>query len=167
MTLKSRKIGFLAKNGLNIKEARAFAEQYSMADLRTLPYFRSLLVNRRLYVAKLKKKGYTDRQIQGTIANLYFRRGWDDNGKVDEWAMLRSFRRKSIESGDYIPPKHKGSHHGEGVKAEEIKKQAVRGKGFAQLQLDNIKERIKQPQTSSERKHLLELKEIWERKANG
>lgn len=167
MTLKSRKVEFLIKNGLNLKEARSFADQYSITDLRTLPYFRALLANRRMYVGKLKKKGYNDRQIQGTIANLYYRRGWADNGKVDEWAMLRSFRRKSIESGDYTPPKHKGSHHGEGVSVKEVEKQGVKTKGFAQIQLDNINERLKEPQTASERKHLLELKLVWEKKANG
>jgi hypothetical protein len=139
---------YLTRNGLNIKEARTFAEQYSMADLRTLPYFKSLLINRRLYVAKLKKRGYNDKQIQGTIANVYWRRGWTDNAKVDPWSMLRSFRRKSIESGDYVPPKHKGNHHGEGVTSEEVKKQGVKRSTSVQQRIANLTKQIDDPKTS-------------------
>jgi hypothetical protein len=54
----------------------------------------------------------------------------------------------------------------EGVSAKEVEKQGVKTKGFAQIQLDNINERLKEPQIASERKHLLELKLIWEKKAN-
>ena len=167
MTLKSRKMEYLIKSGLNYKEASEFSGQYSLSDLRTLPYFKNLLRTRRLYQSNLKKRGYSDRQIQGTIANLYWRKGWESDGKLDYWKMLRDFRKKSIESGDYTPPKHKGSHHGEGVSDKEVEKQGVKTKGFAQIQLDNINERLKEPQIASERKHLLELKLIWEKKANG
>ena len=75
MTLKSRKMEYLIKSGLNYKEASEFSGQYSLSDLRTLPYFKNLLRTRRLYQSNLKKRGYSDRQIQGTIANLYWRKG--------------------------------------------------------------------------------------------
>ncbi len=112
-TLFSHKEKYLIDSGFLRKEAREFAHTYSMNQLRTLPYIRDMIRTRRLYVGRLKSLNYSDAEIKKSLTYLYYKNEWlDKDGNPDLWAMLRSFRRKSIQSGDYTPPPpKKGSHH--------------------------------------------------------
>jgi hypothetical protein len=75
---------------------------------------------RRLYIANLKKRGYSDDKTMIAIINLYDRKGWLVYQRPDPWKMLKSFRQKAIDEGEYIPPKRKTSHHGVGITREQV-----------------------------------------------
>src|SRR5450759_934046 len=99
---KGRKL--LINGGFTEAEARELSMQYSIAQMRSLPYLIKMRRTRRLSATRLASYGYGLEEIQRSIAALYIKKGW-----TDVWSMLRSYRTQSIESGDYIPPKR--SHH--------------------------------------------------------
>lgn len=142
-TIRSRKIDFLKAHGFTYKEAKAFTDPYiitegrrverkpySMKDLHTLPYFKNMIRSRQLYIGKLKKKGLSDRKIQEAVNALYKKQRLTTDktskGEPGPWAMLRKYRALAIESGDYVPPTHKGSHHKTGVSKEDLATQQKR-----------------------------------------
>lgn len=95
---------FLTKSGFLPNEVVEFADQYSVHDMRTLPYWIDLRRWRQLYIANLKYRGYTEAQIESAIKRLY----------PDPWAMLRRFRKPhEKDKGGASPtyPPRKGSHH--------------------------------------------------------
>jgi len=102
----------LINRGLLDFEAREIARNYSMPQIRSLPYLQSVIKSRGLYVSGLRKRGYKDSEIRDRIYALYDTRDWLTNdGKPDIWHMIRRYRKAKIDEGDYIPPKRKGSHH--------------------------------------------------------
>lgn len=164
-TLRNRKYNYLIKQGLTHLEATKFSSVYTLTQMRELPYIQRLIRSRRLLRANLKKKGYTPRNIQGVIANLYLRNEWvTPDGKTDVWEMLRSFRKKSIDAGDYKPPERKGSHHGKGVTREEVEGQAKDQKTIYLRQLKDTNFKLTFPMPASDRARLIDLKERLERK---
>ena len=124
----SYKTDLLIKWGFLRNEAKAYADQYTTFQIRTLPYFKRLTSWRRLYVSNFKKRGFTNKEIRDKIKDLYARRGWIKKGKIDPWEMLRYFRKASIDDSEYIPVKRKGSHHKtKGVSKTDILLQKKRG----------------------------------------
>ena len=91
---------YLTKGGFLDFEVREFARQYSMNDLHSIPYLVNIRRWRVLYVAAQRKRGYSDVTIRDMINRLYGRSGWKS-----PWDMLRHFRKRAIDSGDYLPPK--------------------------------------------------------------
>ena len=57
-------------------EAREYSRQYSLQEMRASPSLQSLIRWRRLYVANLRYRGYTDDQIERAITALYQRNAW-------------------------------------------------------------------------------------------
>jgi len=96
--------------GFTQREAEAFTSQYSVANMRSLPYLISMARWRRLYSSNLSRRGYDFYAIQHATAELYRRKGWlTPDGDFDPWRMLKAFRNQAIDSGDYIPSRR--SHH--------------------------------------------------------
>lgn len=124
----------LIKSGFLPSEATTLSGGYTTTQFRTLPYLKKLVRTRRLYVANLKSRGYSDNLIAQYIKDLYENKEWEREGKRDPWKMIRDARQKEIDSGNYIPPKRKGSHHGEGVSKGDVKKQKSRARGKSFLQ---------------------------------
>lgn len=115
-------------------ESRELARQYSVTQLRTLPYLQNIIKARRLFVSGLRKRGYKDNEIRDRIYTLYDTRDWLTDGKPDIWQMLRRYRKKTIEDNDYIPPKRKGSHHKGGISKGDLQGQKQRRKKKSALQ---------------------------------
>ena len=117
---------YLTGKGFLPWESREFARQYTMAQLRSLPYVQNLIRWRGLYVSGLRKRGLTNKQIIDRLRKLYIDRGWEK----DPWKMLKDFRKKAIDEGKYKPPPKKGSHHpkGSGWSAGDRKSQKARSK---------------------------------------
>jgi hypothetical protein len=131
-TLRTKKIAFLEFSGCTNYEAQTFADQYTLAQLRSLPYFQNLLRSRRLLRAKAIKEKLTTSQYREQIRNFYKRNGWITDGKLDVWAMLRKYRKDVIISGGdpspgLAPSAKKGSHHKEkGVSKGDVVAQRKR-----------------------------------------
>jgi len=106
--------------GFTPLEARSFAKQYTVKQIRTLPYLVALTRWRRLYISNLRKRGYSDQRIKRSLLVLYKKREWVTKGKLDPWKMLKGFRNVAIDKGDYTPPVRKGSHHKGGVTKGDI-----------------------------------------------
>lgn len=146
-TLRQIKHRYLTKRGLTYNEALEFSRNYTLTQIRTLPYIRSLLLSRRRSIMNWRNAGYTDRNIQGAIANLYYRNQWlTPDGKFDPWQMLKKYRRDSINSGDYVPPKkpkHRGVSKGD-VDGQRLRARAREKLGGKKLptQVNQTLERI-------------------------
>jgi len=126
-TLRQRKIAWLEYSGLTNQEAQTFADQYTQSQLRQLPYFKNLLRNRRLRRAAALKAGVSKTEYNRGIRNWYVRNKLlTDDGKMDIWTMLRRYRKEAIISGDYTPPKKKGSHHKGGISKGDVEGQKKR-----------------------------------------
>jgi hypothetical protein len=170
-TLRQYKKDYLISKGFTNKEATELTspyiiidgkkrehKPYSMKELRTVPYLVNMIRSRQLYVSNLRKKGYTKRQIEGLIANQYYKQDWlSPKNKLDPWKMLRKFRKQVIESGDYIPPKT--SHHGEGVSKGDIMGQKSRHKESNQQKIDNLTAQINTATDKDTRDWLINLRE--------
>ena len=117
-------------------ESREFARQYTVAQLRTVPYLKSMIRWRRLYVSNFRSRGYGDREIIDRIYALYDTRDWlTPDGQVDPWRMLRRFRKQAIEDTEYIPPKRNGGgHHPMGVSKGDVAGQRKRRKARTPLE---------------------------------
>jgi len=111
LTLYRRKYNYIQRAGFLHFEAREFARQYTAKQIKTLPYIQRMLRWRRLYVANLRHRGYSDAKIIRMIKALYVKRGWKRGASLDPWQLLRRFRQASIDDNQYIPQKRKGSHH--------------------------------------------------------
>lgn len=114
-------------------EAREYAKQYTIGQFRSLPYLRKMVQSRRLYIANLRSRGlitFDEKTIRIRILNLYKRKGWlRPDGKPDAWKPVKAQRQNDIDSGDYIPPKKKGSHHKQpGVSEGDVQAQRQRRK---------------------------------------
>jgi len=121
-TLYQRKRTVLKRGGFLDFEAREFARQYSMSEIRSLPYLVAMRRWRQLYVGNLKSRGYSDKGVATMISRLYKRLDLRT-----PWEMLRRFRKQSVDSGEYTPPKRKGSHHKEtGVSKGDTQSQKQR-----------------------------------------
>jgi hypothetical protein len=118
-TRRSYKYDYLLKQGLTHNEAVQFSRQYTMTQIRTLPYMRKLIRTRRLYRDNLKKRGFKPKTIYIMIADLYKKKKWMDGINYDPWKMLRDFRDQAIEDGDYFPLESTLSHHKKGSEAEK------------------------------------------------
>jgi len=116
-------------------EAREFARQYSVAQIRQLPYLRAMTRWRRLYISNLRSRGYSDREIIDRIYALYDTRDWiSDIGRLDPWQLLKRFRKQAVATGEYIPPKRKGSHHPPGISKGDVAEQRKRRKARTALE---------------------------------
>jgi len=119
----SYKAELLEGRGFLPFEAREFARQYSVAQMRSLPYFVGMRRWRSLYTANLRSRGYSDEAIREAIMRLYKRLEWRS-----PWDMLKRFRGKSIADNEYIPPSRGGSHHKGGISKGDLKAQRQRRK---------------------------------------
>jgi len=115
-------------------ESKELAKQYSVAQLRTVSYIQNIIKARRLFVSGLKARGYKDSEIRDRIYALYDTRDWLTIGRPDIWQMLRYYRKASIDDGDYIPPKRKGTHHKGGISKGNLQGQRKRRKAKTSLQ---------------------------------
>lgn len=92
--------------GFLVWEAREFATQYKKSDFRSLPYIKKMVAWRRRYIRDLRGRGFSDREVNVRVVDAYRRNGWlTPEGLPNPWAMLRAFRKKDIESGEYVPEK--------------------------------------------------------------
>jgi hypothetical protein len=101
-------IGFLSW------EAREIARNYNMEQLKTLPYLQSLIKSRRLTVINFLRRGLTMKEIRERILEFYKRRNLMVGDRPDIWSLIRSYRKRDIDSGDYKPVKRGGTHHPKG-----------------------------------------------------
>jgi hypothetical protein len=115
-------------------EATTLSGGYTNNQFRTISYLQKLVRTRRLYVANLKSRGYADSLITQYIKDLYINSGWLSNGKRDVWKMIKEYRQRDIESGEYPESKYKGKHHGKGVSKGDVKGQRTRAKQKSFLQ---------------------------------
>ena len=112
-TLRQHRINYLTRRGLTHKEASTFADAYTYRQLKDLPYLRTMLRVRQLYINNQTYRGKSTQQINKRLKELY----------PDAWKMLRDFRKASVEKGDYKEPAKK-SHHK--LSDEELAKQRSR-----------------------------------------
>ena len=175
-TRRQSKVGLLVDNGFRQFEAREIASQYSVTQMRTLPYLVNVRRSRILYVGNLQRRGYSDSQIAGLITNLYYRRGWlTPDGKLDVWKMIRDIRKDAIDSGDYIPPKRKGGHHPKGVSKGDVEGQRKRSnirEKFArrrelQNQLGDLERQWRQAMNSGDQARVQSLNRQMDRIRDG
>ena len=76
------------------------------------PYIKQAISDRFLFFQQSQARGLTKRQYAYAIRKLYKEKGWlvlptatkRRAGTPDPYALLRYYRNKSIESGEYIPP---------------------------------------------------------------
>ena len=120
-TLKQRRYNFLIDAGFNHKESVELSKQYTLSQMRSLPYLQNMIRQRRLYRANAIKRNLTYSQYKQMISNLY-----DKNQYKDIWDILRKYRKQTIDEGDYIPPKRKGTHHKGKINKGNIKEQKQR-----------------------------------------
>ena len=125
-TLRQQRYDYLIKSGFLPREATEYASNYSMNQIRTVPYLQNIVRSRRLYVNNLRSRDYSDSDIRNAILRLYRRRNMIQDNAIDPWEALRRARQKAIEEGDYIPPKRKGSHHPIGVSKGQLADQRKR-----------------------------------------
>jgi hypothetical protein len=118
-TLRGYKFEYLRQQGLTYNEALQFSRQYTMSQIRSLPYMRKLIRTRRLYRDNLRKRGLKQKTINIMIADLYKKKKWMVGDNYDPWKMLRDFRDQAIEDGDYFPTKSTLSHHKKGSEFEK------------------------------------------------
>lgn len=114
--------------GFTPLESRSFAKQYTVRQIRSIPYLVVMTRWRRLYIANLRKRGLTNPQIKRSLIKLYKKSQWVTKGKLDPWKMLKRFRNVAIDEGDYKPPTRKGSHHTGGITKGDIEGQKQRRK---------------------------------------
>ncbi len=95
-------------------------------------YIQRMIRSRRLYVGNLRRAGYTPDEIHQAILRLYVKKDWmsapkgfvEVGERRDPLKMLRSFRKATIESGGYVRPPSKGSHHA--LKRQDLTEQKAR-----------------------------------------
>ena len=96
----------LIKAGFTVEESAEFAKQYSIAQMRSLPYMIRMRRWRNLYCVNLASKGYGAEEIERSIYALYRKKGWlTSDGQPDAWQMLKAFRKVAIANNEYIPKK--------------------------------------------------------------
>jgi len=134
MTKRQQLYDKLTTAGFMPIEARELTRQYTVTNFRTITYLQKIVRTRRLYVANLRSRGYSDELIKQYIRDLYHNRDWITDGKIDTWKMLKKYRQRDIESGEYPESKYKGKHHGQGVSKGDIKGQRTRAKQKSFLQ---------------------------------
>lgn len=109
-------------------EAREFSKQYSIKNMRELPYLIRMGRARRLYGTNLASKGYGADEIARSILMLYRQKGWlTPDGRPDAWQMLKSYRRLVINAGGDPSPGFapKRSHHSrKEITQQELRAQA-------------------------------------------
>lgn len=172
-TMRQKKNAYLAKAGFLAFERKEIISQYTLPQLRRLPYLVNMIRSRRLNVGKLRNKGYSDAAIAKAIMAQYNRNRWkslDDN--YDVWQLLKRFRKISIETGDYIPPKRGGSRHKGGISKGDVvsQKHRVRGReidGY-KIRIQTIKQDLKNrnKMTVDRYESLLDEKERLQRKVD-
>ena len=139
-SLRQRRIQHLTDKGLTSAEAKSLADKYSYHQLKTLPYIRNLKRDRLLYVNNLRSRGFSPAMIKKYVKALSVKKGWvDKDGEPDAWAMLRNYRKKSIEKGDYKQPPKK-SH--KKVSDEEMSKQRVRQPRLTERSRSSLQNRL-------------------------
>jgi len=172
-TMRQKKNAYLSKAGFLPFERKELINQYTLPQLRRLPYLVNMIRSRRLNVGKSRAKGYSDTQIAKAIMAQYNRNHWkslDDN--YDVWQLLKRFRRQSIESGDYIPPKRGGSHHKGGISKGDVaaQKQRVRGReieGYkTRIQIINLNIKNRNKMTIDQYESMLDEKERLQKKVD-
>ena len=129
MAIRSRwryKYDWLTGHGMLPFESRELSRQYSMSQIRRLPYLRSMINSRMLTIRKFRKLGYTDKEIRDRVYALYDTKDWLTDGRPDIWQMLRKYRGASIDRHDYTPPRRKGSHHKGGISKGDLQSQRQR-----------------------------------------
>ena len=142
-TLRQRKYRYLVGNYLTHIEASEISRQYTMTQIRSLPYIQRLIRTRRLQGTNLLKRGYTASEIKRAIQTLYDKQGLDSQEPNDFWKILRKIRDQSIDRGEYTPPKRIGSHHGQGVSKGDVVGQRKRAsKLTVQEKINNLNAQI-------------------------
>lgn len=124
----------LIKAGFLPSEATMLSGGYTATQFRTISYLQKLVRTRRLYVANLRSRGYSDQMITQYIKDLYVNKDWISHGKRDPWKMIKKYRQKDIDSGEYPESKYRGKHHGQGVSKGDVKGQRTRAKQKSFLQ---------------------------------
>lgn len=157
-TLRQRKYKYLINNYLTKVEASEISKQYTMNQIRSLPYIQRLIRSRRLQGANLLKRGYSISQIRRSIQSLYDKQGLDPSDTNDFWKILRKIRDQSIDKGDYVP-KRTGSHHGQGVSKGDVTNQKKRaGKLTNQQKIENLTAQIEKTTNISTKNWLIGLR---------
>jgi len=114
------KYQFLVEHGLLPFEAEEIADKsYHLHGLRELIYFRRIYQYRMPYLANLRKRGFTEEQIKIKILRKYREKEWATKEKkwgrniyhYSPFAMVKWYRKRSIDEGEYTIPIRKGSHH--------------------------------------------------------
>jgi len=100
------KADYLVGRGLLPDEYKEIAKNYTMEQIRTLPYIQALLSSRSLTVNNLRRSGLSNNQIRKRIVDFYEHKGYKSI-----WDIIKSYRKESIVSGKYTPLVKKGSHH--------------------------------------------------------
>lgn len=172
-SLYRKKADYFIDRGFYYKEYREWVDNYSYHDIRTLPYFRSMITWRRLYTDRLLSRGVPINIVKQRMMDTYVRRNWlTPDGDLDPWKMLKYFRKEAIESGDYKPPpKKKGTHHPVGISKGDVTEQRRRRKARtkegkveeARNQLHNLNVAINTEENQRKRSDLMEQRERLER----
>lgn len=130
------------------------SRNYALGRQDPAIYLQKAIKARRLYVGNLQRKGFSPAEIHKSILKLYDKKGWmthPKNLKVpgkrrDPMSMIREYRKKDIESGDYRRPKKKGSHHP--LKKHDVERQGqrrrTRGVNTYDAQRANLQRQIAQ-----------------------
>lgn len=124
----------LTEWGLLPFEAEEIARQYLMDDIRSVAYLEKIIRTRRLYVANMHKRQFTDNDIQVRIIDQYIKNKWVDNdGKPSVWEHIRAVRKKTIADGEYVIPE-RSKHKGGKLDREAIDRQRQRIRRKSELQ---------------------------------
>jgi hypothetical protein len=175
-TLRQKRYRYLITKGLLASEAKTIAGQYSMSQIRALPYLRALIKQRVAQRNRLQQLGYPYKDYVKYLKSFYTKNGWGNiNNEDDIWKMIKSHRKDSIIAGDYVPPKYKGSHHKGDISKGDLDRQRARSryqdkagkpaKGRVGSTLDRIAElnaRIKQERNPTKLNSMIaERNKLW------
>ena len=128
--------------GFSNFEAKEFAKNYTIGQMRSVSYLQKIVKARRLFVINQRNKLVPENKIRERIKANYIKSNHVTDGKPDVWKYLRDIRKKDIESGEYHPIKRKGSHHKvKGISKGDLQGQRIRRKG---KQKDIEREKIRQ-----------------------
>jgi len=86
-----------------------------------LPYIRQIRIDRRELARKVRKLGLPERKA---LAELRWRvrKVYEINGWADAYAMMRWYRERAIDRGEYIPPVKKRARLDKGNVATQKKR---------------------------------------------
>jgi len=122
-------------------------ELFTKAEARKLshfkfkqPYIRQIRIDRRKLIREVKKLGLSRRKAL-TELRWRVRKVYEINGWADAYAMMRWYRERAIDRGEYVPPVKKRARLDKGNVAAQKKRwrarQERRKEGKVGVQFDN------------------------------